>query len=567
MMLAIQQWQMTRAVTKEGLRQIGQEVKPVSKTRRFFKFMGKLLLWTLLIVLVVGTFVVLAWLNYRLDLESRLVGPWAWARRIWLPLLFGIFCVLCILGMGLWKLLGPERETSEFADIDEAWNDALKALDQAGIDLSRTPLFLVLGRPSGNIDTLFGATRLPFLVRQVPRRGQSPLHVYARKDAVYVTCPDTCLLGRQAAMLAGEDQQEKAGDVPTIDRTLIGSLLEQTALHAESESPPSNGHGQRRAQPVGIAESENLLADEAEPDTENLLSPSSSGGGVVLAEAPALAAPPRRLRRPLLKRATEVEQVRTRFRYLCRVLRRTRRPFCPVNGILLLLPLASTSNDEDAADTGTVCRMDLTIARTVLATDCPIFSMVCDCEALPGYREFLEQVPEAHRQRLLGQAFPLVPNVEPNEVPRMLTSGVQWLCQSLMVLVYRFFQIEHDNESARQVGRANTRLYRLYGVLQERQERLCRILTQAVVPEQGRSLFFGGCYLAATGNGPGQQAFAAGVLRLLVENQNYVTWTPEALAEEYAYQRWTRIGYTSMAVFTVALAVLAFWRLRSGGGE
>ena len=67
----------------------------------------------------------------------------------------------------------------------------------------------------------------------------------------------------------------------------------------------------------------------------------------------------------------------------------------------------------------------------------------------------------------------------------------------------------------------------------------------------------GGCYLAGTGRDPGrEQGFIAGVFRQLIENQNYVAWTPEALDEEADYRRWTYYGYLGLAVIVVLLALI-----------
>ena len=72
----------------------------------------------------------------------------------------------------------------------------------------------------------------------------------------------------------------------------------------------------------------------------------------------------------------------------------------------------------------------------------------------------------------------------------------------------------------------------------------------------------GGCFFAGTGGDPNRsQAFVTGVLQMLLENQNYVTWTSEALSVEQLRLRWTRLGYTIVAVAVGATALAIAYSL------
>jgi hypothetical protein len=96
--------------------------------------------------------------------------------------------------------------------------------------------------------------------------------------------------------------------------------------------------------------------------------------------------------------------------------------------------------------------------------------------------------------------------------------------------------------------------------MRERRARLARVLTRTVSGDQKGPPLFGGCYIAGTGrDGSREQAFIAGVFRRLIENQNFVSWTPEAQEEDVKYESWTKYGYTGIVVFAgVVVAVLAF---------
>src|SRR5262249_53466569 len=79
---------------------------------------------------------------------------------------------------------------------------------RAGIDPRDVPLFLVLGRTEGPTAALFQASRLPLVVKQAPARADAPLYVFASREAIYVTCEGTSLLGSHAALLAGEGTKD-----------------------------------------------------------------------------------------------------------------------------------------------------------------------------------------------------------------------------------------------------------------------------------------------------------------------------------------------------------------------
>src|SRR5205085_10340970 len=98
----------------------------------------------------------------------------------------------------------------------------------AGIDLTAAPLFLVLGRPAGGEAALFQAAQLQLAVKMAPPRGDAPLHVFANRDGIYVTCAGASLLGRQSLLFVGvgsgpESNGSAGGGLAdnAIDRTMV----------------------------------------------------------------------------------------------------------------------------------------------------------------------------------------------------------------------------------------------------------------------------------------------------------------------------------------------------------
>jgi hypothetical protein len=518
---------------------------PVFSRARDHRGWGPGLRWTVRLVLLAGVLAGLWYINNRVLDPHRFLafGPPA-LHPFWLPILFVLFVLLSWLGWWLWQLLTPEPEGSDFPDIDAAWDDARAALNQAGIDLTEVPLFLILGRPAAPEEALIQAAQIPLTVKLAPRDPEAPLHVYGNRDGIYVICPGASLLGKQAALLAGD------GDDPSPETTPA------PGYQADDGDDPMNKTIAKedvlktvgKASPLPEIHAIMTRAREADRDPNP-------------AERQRMRALSRKARPALMKNAAEVERLSARLGHLCRRIGRDRRPFCPANGILVLVPLAATDTEDDANQTGLACRRDLATARQALRVHCPTLALVCDLETAPGFGEFFDRFPEKQRQRRVGQRFPLVPAAEPAALPAMIDGGVKWICQALFpTWVYKFFRVEGPGrEDAVEATRGNVQLYRLMNEMRERQRNLSRILTRGLLGEADGPPLLGGCYVAATGRDPDrEQAFAAGVFRRLLDEQNFVSWTAQALAEDADQERWTRIGYAVTGVFAALVVGLIF---------
>src|SRR5262249_10637650 len=127
----------------------------------------------------------------------------------------------------------------------------------------------------------------------------------------------------------------------------------------------------------------------------------------------------------LLKNTAESEELSARLRHLCRLIVRDRLPYCPLNGVLLLLPLAATGDELVANQTGAVCERDLQTIEEALQVRCPLVVLVCDVEQAPGFRDFIARFPEENRGRRLGRSFSYLAEVDRPSLPRIIESGVE----------------------------------------------------------------------------------------------------------------------------------------------
>jgi hypothetical protein len=481
--------------------------------------------WLLHVLVVVVALVLLYFAN-------RAIGPWViekpWLQPIWLPVLGVLLYGLGWAAWWLYKLLATKEEPA-YPDIDDAWVEAVTALGEAGLSLTDLPLFLVLGRPEVAEAYLFQAAQLSLVVNQTPSK-DAPLHLYASRDAIYVTCVGASLLGRQAAILALEgiaDDKPDGRDADNFDPTVtirpsapaerkVADLMEQTIGR-----PPTALV--RRA----IRRAANLKLED------------------------------------LLQNTPEVERLTARLEHLCRLIVRDRRPYCPVNGLLVLVPLGSTDTDYDARQTGELLQRDLATLERTLQVHCPMFALVCDLETLAGFREFLQRLPpEDRKKRRLGQRFSLAPDLSPEALLEMVESSVQWLCLcTLRDWIFQLFQVEApERAETADVVAGNTRLYLLLNELRDRQKRLSRVLTLALAERAHSTLRFGGCYFAGTGRDPDrEQGLVAGLFDRLTKHQSEVSWTAQALADDAKAHRAANIGFGVLTGAGLAALAVTAW--------
>lgn len=501
-----------------------------------------------------ASLVLLAGLNRLPGVDRWLPVPTP-LRGIWLPLAGLVLLGFVWLVWGLWRVLWPEIG-DDFPDLDAAWEEAVAALSEAGIGLCDAPLFLILGRTAGGDASLFSASQVPWSVEHIPAEPEAPLHVYANADGIYVTCAGASLLGFQSALWSG-------------DLELAAVLAGLDPAEGPIEGPEDDAF--KTLQPKGkLQEVQQVLAQAAaEGRGPQFLSDSERDEIRRLIGADTETMIGRKAATSLLKKPAQVERLTSRLQHLCRLIARDRRPYCALNGILILVPFAATDSDEQAAAAGSLCRLDLAATRAAAGVYCPALLLVTNMESAAGFREFVKRFPAEQRQRRLGQRFPLAPDLSASDTASMVSQSTEWVCHSMFPnWIYKLFRLERSAaDDAATVTEGNVELYRLMSEMRLRQKRLGQLTVRAVQPEDGGPPLFGGCYVAATGNDPANdQAFVPGVFRRLLENQNYLCWTETALEEDAAQLRWTTLGYVGIALVAALVVGVLAWLWSRGRG-
>ncbi|MBV8487476.1 MAG: hypothetical protein JO161_04295 [Planctomycetaceae bacterium] len=476
--------------------------------------------WVARLVLLSVVLGVLALVNEILGIKSLI--SYGRISRYWLPLM--AFCLYAMIWLGWWLYrlmnLDVPQPTSEYQDIDDAWKEATEALMRAGIQLENTPLFLVLGGCTSGEQAFFQSAAIKASVRQVPQKPAAPLHVTANNDGIWVTCMGASVLGQQLLAL-GE------GAVTSLSEVSLETL-------ARGESPDP-------FKTVGMGGGETLRI-------EDFVAKYKVSEGLPGAKKS--------------RSTVDVETYRARLRHLCQLIARDRMGLCPANGVLLILPITVADARSMAPEVCLAIKTDLTDVLDQFCIRCPVLFLVSDLDKLPGFVELVERLPSDQRVKRMGQRFPLAPELDSEDVPASIKDSVSWVGSSLFLsMVYSLFKVETPaGEELTEVIHANSQLFRFLAAMRERRERLSQFVRDCLPVLPHEPILFRGCYFAGTGvDSSTSQAFCPGVLRLLLSEQNRVTWTAAALQQDAALlkiARWLRIFFIGCIVAGV-LAILA----------
>jgi hypothetical protein len=442
----------------------------------------------------------------------------------------------------IWKLL-IDDVPSYHPDIDAAWEAAKRELHKAGIDLRNRPLFLVLGRPESGERNLLEAAEMKLEVKPAPADPRAPLRVCADNASIYISCVGVSLVGRLAGIFALEEMGQ--GEAVEVDGAPRGDDGTHTIV-------PSRGHRE-------IAE-----------DLEDLGKASTTLQRRKLRRAAQLPLGPDFMADPV-----EVRRRKSRLAHLCHLIVRDREPFCPINAVMLLVPLGGTDTDRDAQQTADAVHGDLETIRKVFQLECPLLTMLGDMETLPGFGQFIQGQSAEDKKRRFGQRYPLATNLKREQTVERIRDSIEFLGNDyVQQSIAKHFQFEAadppaadqpaaDQAPAPGLGsffEANAALVLLMDEMRIRTGPLSRIIEQAVSGD--RYLWrYGGCYLAATGD-RGQQAFVPQLLERLFKDRNSVNWSEQIEAADQKCHSQTRLGYYLITLAWIAAIVFLVWRFK-----
>jgi hypothetical protein len=400
------------------------------------------LAWLLHGLLVAGVLVGAFFLQLYTPLGEWLGKAPDFFRPVWLPALVLLLYALLWAAAWLWAQLAPEQASVVYPDLDDAWANALDCLQRAGIGIADRPVFLTIGELPAGFEPLFrGLPRGAAVAGGTP--SESALRVFAHSDAIYVTLSGATLLGVQ-----------EAGDI--VDLTAAGGYGGGDSL-GFGQSVSIGAGGQSLAGSIGGSIGGSLgasmagggplrkiqrIIQKAKADGRELsddekaeiraLSATASGGpptNVTVADGPRRAkAPPL----SVLQNPELVGEAEARLGYVCKKIAASRWPLCPINGLILCVPVSALESESRAVQWGAVARQDLSVIETTLKLKFPVYGLLGGMELLPGGGPFFELFGAEKGNQRLGKGFPLNPDGGPQQVGEGIAANAGWVLGGLL---------------------------------------------------------------------------------------------------------------------------------------
>ena len=512
--------------------------------------------WVRLLVTVIVFAVILTGLYYLNQLQYVQDHLKKYAhdaiKPVYLPMLFLLLCALSWIGYFWWKLFNA-TDAAEYPDIASAWGEAVERLRANGTDVADLPLYLVLGRPQGGDAALFLASQQKIQFT-APKSESAPVRVFAGTGALFVTCSGASTWGKYVNRL--HDPDATGGDDASSTTSMQSTIMPSQALQGVDQKDQDEFYELIRTQ------SERELSPAEQARLHELGAIMKSAGG--------------RKQLQVRMASDELAEGPRRLAYLCRLIAEERRPWCPVNGALVLVPWAALESDELARSAVNVLSTDLAAARTALRMVYPQYVMVCDLEQAEGFDEFRRGFTAGELRGRIGQRMPLVPDRPAAEMPAVMATVAEWIRLNVVpAFVLNRLKLEWPPEArktARFVPNANRKLFNFLYDLFTRSPQLARILssgvTAGVAPDAAADAeqfpLVGGCYFAATGLDERSQAFAGGVFQRLTEQQSQdaVSWSESALGEDRALGVRATALYAAAAVLALLTVAVTYFKLR-----
>jgi hypothetical protein len=253
----------------------------------------------------------------------------------------------------------------------------------------------------------------------------------------------------------------------------------------------------------------------------------------------------------------QLDEESARLGYIAELVRRLRQPFCPLNGIMTLLPFALLEDTLSAKELPTCIRHDLNTLRDVTRLTCPVTALVTGMESEAGFAELMRRVGgQRSSEGRFGKGFKLwsFPTQE------NLDALASHACGSFEDWVYALFREEGGLNRP-----GNGKLFSLLCKMRSRLRTRLRAVLWGGFGCEGEqaqdAILLSGCYFAATGESPERQAFVRGAVEKLVQQEEELQWTEQALIEDQRYRRAAQFCMIINGALVLALILLMAYRL------
>jgi hypothetical protein len=527
--------------------------------------------------------------KYELDQYIRTTS-WL-MRQAWLPLIATMVYCLAWSCWYLAKILRTPNHAHRQKAISAAWHTASDRLSRAGIDIRQTPLFLTLGHPEGGIQHFMSAAGFPLTIPPTPNDDDAPLRICGNQQGLFLCCDRVSLLDE----FVDRVEQQKLANGRGVESGGVGSASESdcgaapahqwepsraSATHSSATHSSASSSSASRSMPPTAASRATGIADASGQSSAVATAPTQNVAAHPLAGADL--ATTARMQESLDLLQSQVEQavgviqptpcgnrltdldaetaaaIEERLEHVCHLLTEHRAPYCPLNGIVVMVPVSVTDDAEVADHVAMRIERDLQTIVDNLQTSLSVQVILTGLEQCEGAKPLLARFPDQQRHRRLGAVIPMAPASEPDAQATLIDQSSQWMCEQLFPpLVARLIQRSpEDRQIDLDLQAGNARLYQFVRSMRGRRQVLSRMLRRMISANQ-RNLWLRGCFFVATGEDAVRgHAFAAGVMPMILGSQNEVRWQPKRRSRDQWQWAAAIAGYATIIAATIAVVCL-----------
>jgi hypothetical protein len=471
-------------------------------------------------------------------LEANIRAPLAWIRPYWLVLIFWISILASVATREIIYLLRSDPAEQMFPEIQRAWDHACKAMTEIGVQPSDLPIFLVLSlrKPDGAF--LFDSQQLRLRNIRVPDEISQPFHVDVSDTAIFVVCDQVSLTGTLTGRLIQNLEKRNLAitGVAGVSNSMITSSVLGLTHSSQNETGKENGMAA-------------LLSDEVTPAV------SSANDSEIL-----------------ITSQDELEEMTRKLGFLCTLISRTRKPYCAVNGILVVLPISIDESEKLTSHAIEMASIDMSVIRESTGIDLSFAVLGTHLETLPGFDLVLSRVEESIKSRYLGLALPTRFDVTPAEWSGQILKTLRWYERSVLTALFlkSIFQMDPEDVKPGETGRncmirENHQIFRFMQSLGRSWNVLsktCLRLGEAHIKANESNPRLAGLFLTGLDHqGAGPHVFMRDMVKHLVNQQSSVAWTPQALARDRRLRQIAAIIKGAVFIISVLIFLYAYGNL------
>ncbi|TWT42820.1 hypothetical protein KOR42_46240 [Thalassoglobus neptunius] len=492
--------------------------------------------------LVVLIALILGWFTPQIQQWTQLPvmghGRLEWVNDYWCGIVFLLGYAIVRVILYLLEILGIEEE-GEFSDIERPWREAIAELEAEGLPIDELPLFIINGlTPQQERSVFLEASGIDWqVISPSQNESKSPLRVYAYSEGIFVSCVGVGAVSCQQ----GKVVPVSAGGTPTSappsnigNRTIVAGEISNIMDSAKAGTGTAKSVGQAPPSiPTGTAPSGTMPSAAMQP-------PARTGGtlrsiGSALAKATMTPGGMKAAMQSFSGGAAErkgygkkqvapidtveSEVAQRRMDFFCELINESRFPYCPINGLLQVIPISWTTSTDQARKLAPAVRIDLETIHESLHLQFPVTVAFSELDSLPGLKEYMirvERIQPGIRQSRAGSRFATGAVIDASSMDWLLDRSMNWF----RGWTYTAFSADIN-------AKDNLKLFHMLCSIRERRDAMTVLLRESFSQLTEPECRLAGCYFFATGEGATEQGFIRGVLDRMVETEGDVAWSPD----------------------------------------